>query len=190
MAAKVDVLNRALQKLGSPPIIDATDTSVRGSAVSFAYEPIKQSLLRKYTWSFALDRIQLASDAISPVFGKASRFLLPASFIRLYDADPEYNLNSRDWNVEGRYLLTNDPGPIDLRFISDVTDVSLMDPIFREVLSTNIAVETCELINQSNTKKADLKDDLAKILNEAKRVGAVEKRPIQPALDTWITARR
>lgn len=189
MASEVDICNRALQKLGARRIVALNENSVNGRACSQAYENVRDAELRAHPWNFSIRRAQLAASSTTPSFGKANAYPLPSDFLRLLPRDPLDNLNDRDWQIEGRELLTDESGAFDLRYVAQITDPNTMDPLFREALSASLAMELCEELSQSNTKKADLKNDYKDKIRTAMRVNAIENIPTEAPEDTFITVR-
>ncbi len=190
MASKVEICNRALQKLGAKRIVSLDDDSVTARACNVAFEPVKLAELRDHSWSFAIKRQSLPADSPAPDFGPQNSFTLPTDFLRLVPPDPQYNMDNLDWVIEGRKIFTNDSAPLLIRFVSDVTDPNLMDALFRESLSSRLALELCEQLTQSNTKKADIKAEYKENISEARRTNAIERPAILPPDDSWITVRR
>jgi len=190
MASDLDICNAALTKVGANQITSRTENSAGAKAVNAVYDRKRKALLRKHPWSFAIKRASLAQDANPPLFNRTYQYQLPSDWLRLLAPDPEVNFNDCDWEIEGRYIITNYLPPLQIRYIWDVTDVNLMDALFQEALATDIALEICEKLTQSNTKKADLKDDLKEIIQEARRTNAIEVVAQTPPEDTFITVRR
>lgn len=189
MASEVGICSRALQKLGARRISSLTEDSSNARACNAAYEVLRDAELRAHPWSFATDRASLAADSSSPDFGRSNAFQLPSDCLRLLPPYPEDNLNSHDWQIEGRKIYTDESAPLRIRYIKKVSDPNEMDPLFRELLATRIALELCEEVTQSNTKKDALKDDYRNGLNEARRANAIERVAQQPPEDEWITKR-
>lgn len=190
MATNVEIANRALQRLGAKTITSLTDGSRNAQAVQACFEPIKLSELRKHVWNFSIKRFQLAADGTPPLFNRANRFPLPAGFVRLLPTDPDVNLNDTDWQIEGRYIVTDDEAPLEVRCVCDVSDPNDMDAIFREVLAAKIAEEICEPITQSNSKKADCAAAYSMLIAEARKANAFENIAQKPPEDEWVTVRR
>lgn len=189
MASDVTIGNRALQKLGAKRITSLSEPSANARAVATAKDEVRQAMLRKHTWNFAKRRASLAADATPPEFGKANAFQLPSDYLRLLPPDPAGNFNNLDWSIEGKKVLTNQGAPLQVRYVADVTDANAMDPLFREAYSTELAIELCEEITQSNTKKEGLRADLRDIMADAKRTNAIEKPAVESAEDSWVTVR-
>lgn len=189
MASDVEICNRALQKLGAKRIVSLDDDSPNARACQAAYEPVKRAELRAHPWNFAVQRAELAADATAPAWGRANSFQLPSDCLRILPDYPEDNRNSHDWQIEGRKILTDDTDPIYLRYIYDVTDPNEMDPLFREAVSAKLAIELCEELSQSNTKKDTLRDDYKEIIREARRTNAIENVAAEPPQDSWLSVR-
>lgn len=189
MASEVTIANRALQKLGARQISSLSDGSVNANACNTCYIPLRDLSLRSHKWRFAIKRAELAADVTAPAFGKANAFTLPSDYLKLIEPDQEHLTNVKDFEIEGGKILTNWTAPLQIRYVYKVSDVNLMDPSFREYLSTLMAHEMCEQLTQSNTKKAGLKQDLQMIITEAKKANAVESISQIFPPDTWLTVR-
>ena len=185
----VEIGNRALQKLGAKRILTLTDDSVNARAVNAAFNPVKLAELEEHDWVCATKRAEIAADGTAPAWGKANSFTLPPDFVRLANDYPEDNLNSKDWQIEGKKIFTDDAAPLYIRYIYNVTDPNEMSPLLREAISARLALELCEEITQSNTKKAALEAEYKDIIARAKKSNAVQSIPVVPAEDTWITCR-
>lgn len=189
MASDVDICNRALQKLGAKRITSLTDDSVNARACNAAYEIVRDAELRAHPWNFAIDREALAADSTEPDWGRANSFQLPSDCLRVLPPYPEDNLNDMDWQIEGRKIYTDDSDPLYIRYIARIEDTSLFDALFIEALANKLALELCEELTQSNTKKESLNQDYDKIIAKAKRTNAIENVAAEPPADTWITVR-
>lgn len=190
MASKVEIVNRALQKLGASTIVSLSDNSVNARAANLSYEPVKLMELRKHTWNFATKTFSLAADATAPDFEYSYSYTLPSDWIMLVAPYPNMKSEDLDWQVQGGKIYTNDSAPLQGRYIWDVQDPNLMDALFREALSCSLANELCELLTQSNSKQATVAAMYKETINMAKRQNAIEKPPVTFPDDKWITARR
>lgn len=189
MASNVEIANRALQKLGAKRITSLTEDSVNARAVSACFDILRKAELRKHPWSFAIERVQLAASSTAPLFVKEKSFPLPSDCLRVLPNDPDYEYNNKDWQIEGQNIITDDAAPLNVRYIKDVTDPNVMDVLFREALSAKIAMELCEELTQSNTKIRTAKVMYDEAINDAKKINAIERVPITPFRDEWITVR-
>lgn len=189
MASVVGICNSALRKIGAATI-QALDEGTRNATVcAGAYETVRDATLRKHPWAFAATRAQLAAAVAAPAFGPAYAYNLPADFVRLLRPDERTNYNTLRRKIEGRQILTDEAGPLDIRYVRLVTDPNEMDPLFREVLACELAIDIVEPITQSNTKRAALVDERDRMIAEARKAQAFEAPPANPPDDVWLTAR-
>lgn len=198
MAASVlGICNRALQKLGAKRISSLSEDSNNARAVNTAYDPCRQAELTAHPWNFAIKRAQLAASATAPLFGYKNAFPLPADYLREVYPDKIDNYSDSEWKIEGKQILTfggnlgagNTSPVLNFRYIWDVIDPTLMDALFRESLSSRIALEICEVLTQSNEKKTEMAGEYKANIAEARRVNALQKIPEEAAEDEYITVR-
>ena len=184
MASETGICNRALQILGANRITSLADLNSKSAReCSVAYEPLRDALLRSHPWSFAITRVQLAED-VSPPIGADHQYTLPADALRVLPNNDFTN----DWVIEGRKILTNWSSPLTVRYIKLVTDPNLMDSLFRETLSGQIAAEICEALTGSNTKQALIAQRVTLTLALAFRTGGMEQRPDDGVDSGWVEA--
>jgi hypothetical protein len=98
-------------------------------------------------------------------------------------------MNSHDWQIEGRKILTNDAAPLNVRYICRVEDPNQYDAMFIEALSCAMAQELCEQLTQSNQKAQIIRQDYTTAIRMAKKLNAFENISAEPPMDTWITVR-
>jgi hypothetical protein len=131
--------------------------------------------------------------------GTRSVFVLPYGYLREAPQDPragDYsvlgfpsNLARTDWLLEGNYIISQDTGPLMLRFGANIAQVSLMDALFCEGLACRIAYEVCEPLTQSNTKLQQIGGEYKAFMGEARTVNGIEVGSTQPPLDDYIACR-
>lgn len=191
MASSVDIANAALQKLGAPRIVNLTDDSDAARAANACYNRLRQAELRKHVWNFSIRRANIAADATAPISGSqyANSFTFPPGTLRILKPDPKLRRNDWDWQIEGTSILTNDSAPLLVRYVYDETDPNKMDSLFREALAARMALEMCEELTQSNSKKEAANAWYDSALADAKRANAVEQIPQEFEDDTWVTVR-
>ena len=139
---------------------------------------------------------------VGPVEQTASRnaFQLPYGYMREASQDPKAgsisilgapsNRQYDDFELEGNYLISQDPGPIVYRHVQDVADPSKMDAMFCEGLALRLAHDLCEIITQSSEKKTGLMRDYIKFMTEARIVNSIEVDSDEPPLDDWLNCRQ
>lgn len=128
--------------------------------------------------------MELAAESTAPAFGFASQFPLPSDYLRMLPS-----ADNKDWQIEGRKILTDDSSPIQVVYLKKITDLNELDELFVEVLVARIAYTIAEKVTQSNTKKQAAGAYYDEMKKEAKRVNAFERPPQDPPVDDWVTAR-
>lgn len=181
----VDICNSALQRVGATTILSISDNSPEARACSVAYDSNRRDELRKFKWNFAIKREVLAPDATAPAFDFTYAFSLPSDCLRVLRPAT----TDLDWQVEGRKILTNDSNTLKLRYISDVTDATVFDPSFYNVVAAALSLDLVERLTQSNVKKQLLVKDYDDAVTAAKRANAFEAGPVDLPEDPWMLAR-
>jgi hypothetical protein len=137
-----------------------------------------------------------------PIWQTSTRniYVLPVGYLRRAPQDPTAgrgsimgfpsNLAATDWEFEGGLLISGDPGPILMRFVTDTTDVTMMDDMFCEGLAARIGLEVCEPLTQSTTKVKQIGADYKQFMSDARAVNAIEQGSTEPPLDDYILTRQ
>lgn len=185
MASEIDIVNRALQRLGAQRIQSLDQDHPNARSAAAAYPLVRDRLLRSYPWGFAIRRVLLPALSERTTFGGLYRYPLPSDFLRLL---PPEGTNKRDWRIEGPEIVTADGPPLAVRYIARVTDATQFDAAFAEALSALLAVELAYEINQSIGVVQLAQAAYAQAITEAKRVGAFETPPQEFPEDDWIVA--
>lgn len=189
MASVTEICNRALQKLGAKSIASIDENSNAARACLNCYEVLRDAELMDHRWGFAIKRAELAADSPTPEWGRANSYTLPVDYLKAIPPYPEMDYYDRDWVIENGKIITNDVSPIYLRYVGKITDPNVMDVLFREALSTKMALEMCEILTQSNTKKESLKADYDEIIKRARKASAIQSVPQVAVEDEWIAVR-
>ena len=66
MASKIDIINRALVKVGQARISSIDENSKGATSIRTVYDQVRDTLMQSYVWNFAKVRVQLAADAAAP----------------------------------------------------------------------------------------------------------------------------
>lgn len=183
--SNVDACNSALQKLGAARILSLDDNSHEARQCSVAFDSNRRSELRKHNWNFAIKRVTLAPDATAPAFGFTYAFTIPSDCLKILKPN-DYDL---DWVLEGRKILTNLGNTLELRYVSDVTDVTQWDAAFYDMFSISLAIDMCEAITNSTGKRQALGQEYKDAVGQARRNNAFEQLAGVSPEDSWIVVR-
>jgi hypothetical protein len=125
-------------------------------------------------WHEITGETQVATTYRSPVHGRFYAYVKPRDFLRAAPIDPKLSLATLDHLVEGDTIITDDPGPLDLRYVKNIANVTKFDALFDDAIACKVAFETCDEITQSNTKKATLALEYEEAVADARLVNAIE----------------
>lgn len=188
----VAIANRALQKLGASRIDSFDQDKPNARSASACYSILRDKLLRSHPWNFAKKRASVAALTDGTTWGSLNRYQLPNDFLRLLRSVNDGiggTESPKNWVIESDAIVTTDAAPLEFIYIARITDPAKFDALFIELLATTMAHEMCEEVTASNTKKADLKEDIRELLAEARRTNAIEIPPQEPPEDDWLVAR-
>ena len=120
-------------------------------------------------------------------------FALPHGYLRLLAPDPKVEstgqlnttggVNQLDWQFEGNHIITNESGPLLVRFVADVSNVHEMDALFCEGLAARIAYEMAEMLTQSKDKVSAAASAYASFMSDARLVNWIETGNTEPQED-------
>lgn len=185
MASVVDICNRALDKLGQGSITSLEDGTKSANLCIRNWPLIRDQVLRDHPWNFAIKRVTLAPDVAEPVWGFNYKSPLPTDCLRVIEIR---DLSQGDYQIEGRAVLSNED-VLYTRYISRITDPNEYDALFQDAAASRLAVELCESLTQSNTKKEILIQEYDMILTMAKRADGQENPPARFEEDLWLLSR-
>jgi len=189
ITTEIDVINKALTLLGDRVISSRSENNERARVMDAIYDNTRDRILRECPWNFAVKRVKLSSSG-TPVWGDYGYlYPLPTDFLYMMETD-----GATDYTIEGGNILSDATngvagGTLSIRYVSRVTDVSRMDPLFTEALAFRLAYDACEKITQSNTKKDYLYREYETTMARAKRYNGQEDNAYYYVQDEWIKAR-
>lgn len=198
MASQVDIANRALTKLGAARIISFGDDNKQARSVTSMFDIVRDAELRSHIWSFSVKRTALAALTTTPAWGFKYEYEIPSDCLRILMVNDTYggpdmsdyrNEPIADYSLEGNKILTNFNAPLKLRYISRVEDTTEWDSMFVEALACRLAMEMCEDLTQSNTKRELAQAEYTAMLRSAIRASSIEQ-PAQAMPDnSWMLSR-
>jgi len=178
------ICNIALRELGASRITSITDGTPNADKCQDVYDPILDRELRRRKWNFSIKRVILAPDAATPVSDFDFQFTWPADCIR-----PLPSIFDTDWVMEQRRILTSAGDTLELRYVAQVTDTNMFDPLFAYAFALAIAGALAEGVKQSTRKKESLQRDYKTAIAEAARANAFEKQAVVFPEDSWVSVR-
>lgn len=188
MTSATQICNRALQKIGEKRVSTIFPTPEDDKAArecNAAYDSVRRLCLRSAEWNFAKTRTSLAKDGTDPSWEYDHRYLLPSDCLKVVRVNTDYN-----WQIEGRYIVTDADSPIKIIYIKDEQDPTVFDAAFAEYLAHMLAIELVETMIQSGTTQDRLRDRLNRELDDLViPPDATEGTPEPFEDDDWLTVR-
>lgn len=192
----------ALSKIGeSTPITSFDDENKPARELKKRYEFVRDAELRRRKWCFSLTRTTLpaiASPDPAPT-PYSYAYQLPSDCLKVLSVgdyapggsyvDLNTALDTAEFKIEGRRILTDFAAPLRLRYVKQVTDPTQFDAAFVESFAARLAYEIAMPITQSRSVKDDAWSDYVVSIREAVKANAIEVAPEQMNDDAWLQAR-
>lgn len=194
-SSKVDICNLALDYLGQASTIANIDNPQNTQEIIFShwYDLTRQSLLREYAFSFAWTEATLAQTTGQTQDYKAG-FLMPSDCLRLMRIGSQlFPIN--DYRIEGRTILcaglftAPTISSLIIQYIRDEQDVSLMDPLFINLLALELANKLAFKFTLSESVLQVINNMLKQETQKAVGTRWQESKPIRKDLSRAIQAR-
>lgn len=166
MLTDVQIINLGLSKGAASRVnrIDPARTPLE-TYMAQNYPQWKRSELAKRRWVFAtVEDYPLTLLAEDGPGSKKYKFTLPIDCLRPIRG------KRTEWVQRGRNIYSAYE-TLSIDYIRNVPE-SEFDPLFNDVLAARIWWESAEYVTQSNTKKADAKEDYVYALREAAKANA------------------
>lgn len=200
VSSPTDICNLALDLLSAGTVQDVENpTTPTEELLNRWYDHSRKKVLRSHSWNCATKRIVLAASAEDPAFGYDSQYELPADFVRLLTVNDsaytsDISANTDLFRVENGKILTSDmfsdAGALNLVYIYNLTDISLMDSLMVDLLALEIAIGIAYKVTDGSAsvdRVAALKKEAALL---AKAVDGQESPPKLVTRSRNLSARR
>lgn len=193
MASQVEICNGALYKVGSARIASLSEGTKAANILASIWDMKRDAELQSNWWTFAIARAELAALVDAPVGEQwAYQYPLPSGFLALVQVGEDLSMYEADdgemFQVEGARILTNESGPLFVRYVQRVTNTGAYSALFAEALACRLAVELCEPLTQSLSKKEALITQHRMAIREARRANAIELPPRRNPTTSWERA--
>lgn len=197
-ASNVAIANLALTKLGDLRILNLTDNTKPAREVNAVFDMTRDYLQRRFSWRFCIKRANLAADTSTPLWDWSYQYQIPTDCLRILQVGQWYptpdlsdliSTGGQEYVLEGKYILSNQAGPLKLRYLSKVTDPVQFDAAFDMAFSAYLAYILAEPLTASGEQKQMAYQDYRNAIKDAVIANAIENPPESLADQTWILAR-
>lgn len=197
MAAPVEIVNRALSKIGQTRIISLDAPGKAAGTAKSMFDFVRDAELSAHNWNFAKDRIMIPAAADKPAFGWAHQYVIPSDCLRVLLAGPwpqavmsgYIGWDTSQYTIEGTHILTNFGPALSLQYIRRIVDTGMYPAAFVEAFASKLAIELSQDITGDDSTKQTLWAEYDKAIHTAKAVNAISLPPVMVQDDSWMLAR-
>lgn len=176
MASLIEIYNKALIAFAEDPLNSEGTPIETANVLNAAWPVVRSKIFRAHPWNCLIARTTLSASATAPSWGFAYQYPLPQGddycerVLRIEDT-------RADWKVEGRRILTDEPGPLKVLYVKRVTDTEQYDGMLVDALAAELAAAVAYRFTTSRTVTADMRDAAKAALRDARSADGQEGRP-------------
>ncbi len=191
----VDIANIALDYLAQEHVSDIESPSTEDEdLIALHYDAARQGLLREFVWNFAKVSGTANRQGDAPeASGFADDYNFPAPALRILNVGGEIELDFfYRFDIQGRQIYIDNDGAetVNVRFIKDVTDVALFDPLFINILALKLALRLAYKFTQKRNVVQNVKELLSEEIIKAVSIDGQERPPLRISRSKTLSARR
>ncbi len=185
----VAICNRSLDYLGQAPITSLEDGTAAARIMARQYATSRDVVLRSYPWNCAMARVSLAALVETPTWGFLKQYALPVDCLRVVEI--EGDVDSRiAWRIEGRRILCDEAGPLNVRYLRQITDPTEIDALCGDAIAARLAADTARSITGSASDVEMMMARLRMIMDEARATdGREQSQDDGIVADDWLASR-
>lgn len=142
----VEICSNACVRLGIASFADFNSDTNASNASAVIYPQVRDSLLSRHNWHFAMRLAQLSREVATPAAKWTYQYVLPSDRLgnapkAVYRAADAYQLPFTEWEIIEDKLLSN-VDALWCQYIADI-DEAEMPAYFLELLIKTMMVELC-----------------------------------------------
>ena len=186
--SKIEIINRALLKLGEPPISSLNDAAF-GKSYDMIYSDIKKLLLSAYPWRFACALKQL--PRLQEKFGKRFMYRLPTDcllLLRVIDFDTNVSLDG--YEIAGQTIVLEEDTTVAVEYVKNQDDDAVFSSLFREALAAKIAAELAMRLKHSANFKQVFENEFYNLIMQAEHNNEIAKCAEALPDNSWVAIKK
>lgn len=174
MNTRTDLANRSLSYLGQMAITDIDEGSKNSRTCKEFMDDTIREVLRSHRWNCASKRAILTELTEVPTWGYSHAYELPADFLRLMEVNGEQFEDSQKYfEIENGKRLLSNWDDCQIRYIANI-GIPDFDPCLADAVAIKLASKIIVPLQLSQDGAAFLIARYREVLNEARRIDAVE----------------
>ncbi|TPL05319.1 hypothetical protein FJ938_15290 [Mesorhizobium sp. B2-4-14] len=174
----LDIANMALAVLDEAPI-DSLDQDVKAARLlNLHFDLTREAELTRYAWVFAILRATvIGSDTGGNDCGLNVAYELPADCLRplplTHNGEPDGVPIS--WRQEAGLIYCDQPDPLTVRYIANLTDPNDWDALFTEVLVAALAIKVAHPLTHKSGMIDTARSAYDRALDAALNANAIQR---------------
>jgi len=192
--SKIEIINRALLKLGEPPISSLNEAAF-ATSYEMIFEDIKNLLLSAYPWRFAVKTKKL--PRLENMFSNRFMYKLPADcllILKVYistnaDTADFRPVSSEDYEIADGCVIAFYKGALQVDYVARLEDDSNFPPLFKEALVAKIAAELAMRLKHSVAIKQTFDNEFFNLIRQAELNNEIMKSAEFLPDGSWIKIR-
>lgn len=180
--SEAGICNIALSYLGEYEVNNIiTPTTPTERTCNLHYDLSRRSAIRESLPNFALTREYFNEDSETPAFGWSYQYVMPNDCLRVLGIGEDITDKDYSYSIEGRKVLVPDEFSegLPVRFVADVTDLTLYDDTFVRYFAMRLAADMCLDITNDYNKMQIIDKKRVEFLNSYQAINGQENRPVK-----------
>ena len=192
--SKIEIINRALLKLGEPPVSSLNDVAF-GRSYDIIYNDVKDLLLSSYPWRFAVAVSELAK--LKEKYNGKNMYRLPTDcllLLRVFGtgqivADELRNYAGRNYELANNCVVTAIKSGVSAEYVRIIDDDGVFPPLFREAIAAKVAAELAMRLRHSLTLKQAMESEFFTLIRQAELNNEIMKDVELVPDSSWVLVR-
>lgn len=193
--SKIEIINRALLKLGEPPVASLNDASF-GRVYDIIYNDVKDLLLSSYPWRFAVEVRDLPK--LEEKYNGKFMYQLPKECLLVLQVFGTGNVccgdevkcyAGRNYELANNCVVTEVNGGVSAEFVRKLDDDGRFPPLFREAVAAKMAGELAMRLKHSLTLKQTMENEFFALIKQAEMNNEIMKDVELLPDSSWVMVR-
>jgi hypothetical protein len=193
--SKIEIINRALLKLGEPPIASLNDAAF-GKSFDMVYQDVKNLLLSTYPWRFAV--ITQTLPKREQKYGARYMYTIPADclfLIKVFASSEQDMADVRfraavDYELADGAIVSDVAQGLHIEYVRRLDDDATFPPLFREALAAKTAAELSMRVKHDFNLKQLFETEFFNLIRQAELNNEIMKSAEILPDDSWVKIRQ
>jgi len=193
--SKIEIINRALLKLGEPPISSLNDAAF-GQSYDMVYQDVKNLLLSTYPWRFAV--ITQILPRREQMYGSHYMYTIPADCLFLIKVFNKNNADMADchfssavdYELADGAIISDVKNGLHIEYVRRLDDDATFAPLFREALAAKLAAELSMRLKHDLNLKQMFETEFFNLIRQAELNNEIMKSAEILPDNSWVKIRQ